>query len=185
MPSVQLRALEPSDAPEIHAWRQEPAYRRGILTLGRYTSRATEEGWLDSTRADHEAGRAFTFGIVHADDGRLVGMVALKPVDYLTRSASVRSVIGRPEDRRKGFLAQGRRLALEFAFFELGLNRVESRVLTTNTASINSIERAGYRREGLLRQAAFKDGAFVDVAVYGLLRSEFEALIGRRDPAGG
>ncbi len=36
-------------------------------------------------------------------------------------------------------------------------------------------ERLGMREEGVRRQAAFKDGAYVDVVEYGVLRAEYES----------
>ena len=56
------------------------------------------------------------------------------------------------------------------------MNRVELTCATDNLRSARLAERAGFLLEGLLRQAEWLDGKFVDHYVYGLLRSEFLAL---------
>jgi ribosomal-protein-serine acetyltransferase len=65
---------------------------------------------------------------------------------------------------------------IEYCFRQLGLNRIELKCAATNFASMRVAERLGFSREGVLRQAEFLDGAFVDHHVYGLLRSDANAM---------
>jgi len=58
-------------------------------------------------------------------------------------------------------------------FRDLNLHRIYSFVLETNAATHRMLEKAGFRHEGSLRDAAFKDGAFLDVHLMGVLQSEF------------
>ena len=54
-----------------------------------------------------------------------------------------------------------------------GLNRLEAYVMPQNTASQRVLEKNGFVREGLLRQANFWTGkGIVDLVVYSLLRSD-------------
>ena len=62
---------------------------------------------------------------------------------------------------------------LEFGFTELDLNRVEGDVDPRNVASAKSLERLGFKREGLLRERWIVGGEVSDTALYGLLRSEW------------
>lgn len=50
------------------------------------------------------------------------------------------------------------------------LERIEAGAFTTNTASHRVLEKCGFAREGVLRRKFFKDGEFVDDAVFALLR---------------
>ncbi|CAK7245099.1 MAG: hypothetical protein STHCBS139747_006667 [Sporothrix thermara] len=52
------------------------------------------------------------------------------------------------------------------------LRRVEAGVYAENLASAKVLERAGYVREGVRRQAVVKNGVMQDVIVYGLLPSD-------------
>jgi RimJ/RimL family protein N-acetyltransferase len=45
-----------------------------------------------------------------------------------------------------------RRRAIDFAFEDLGLHRLEADTHPDNAASLRSLERLGFRREGLLRE---------------------------------
>ena len=63
-------------------------------------------------------------------------------------------------------------LLLDRAFDDLGLQRVGLEVFPSNERAIRSYEKAGFRREGTLRQAALIDGERTDVIVMGALREE-------------
>lgn len=54
------------------------------------------------------------------------------------------------------------------------LRRVEAGVYSENAASCKVLERAGYIREGVRRQAIVKNGVMQDVVVYGLIASDLE-----------
>jgi len=61
---------------------------------------------------------------------------------------------------------------LEYCFDELGLHRVEAGVFVSNPASARVADKAGFRLEGVSRDAYLKNGALVDRLSYGLARSE-------------
>ena len=54
------------------------------------------------------------------------------------------------------------------------LRRIEAGVCAENVASAKVLERAGYVREGVRRQAVVKNGVMQDVVVYGLVASDLE-----------
>lgn len=54
------------------------------------------------------------------------------------------------------------------------LARVEARVFVWNDASSRTLQRTGFVFEGVHRQVAWKDGQFVDEAIYALLNKNFE-----------
>ncbi len=65
---------------------------------------------------------------------------------------------------------------MDFGFRELNLHRIYMTQLATNHTSA-ALERAfGFKEEGRLRDAQYKNGQYVDVMVLGVLRHEFENL---------
>jgi [ribosomal protein S5]-alanine N-acetyltransferase len=59
---------------------------------------------------------------------------------------------------------------LRFGFEQMALHRVEATVVTGNTASAALLSRAGFQREGVLRERLLKRGTFRDVWMFGLTR---------------
>ncbi len=67
--------------------------------------------------------------------------------------------------------------SLSFAFNTLGLNKVQGLVYRDNAIVAELQERFGFRREGVLRQAVWREdaGRYEDVIQISMLRSEFDA----------
>jgi ribosomal-protein-serine acetyltransferase len=63
---------------------------------------------------------------------------------------------------------------VNYAFRELGLNRVEIQVATDNMRSRAIPERLGFTQEGILRDDVWLRDRFVDHVVYGMLAREWD-----------
>lgn len=73
----------------------------------------------------------------------------------------------------KGIMTEAIGLILKYAYEELQLNRIEAFVDPANAASSRLLGRLGFRHEGMLRDAFFEKGKFVDAELYSLLRREY------------
>jgi ribosomal-protein-alanine N-acetyltransferase len=58
----------------------------------------------------------------------------------------------------------------EALFRSTDIERIEAGAFLTNPASHRVLEKCGFMREGVMRRKFFKDGEFIDDAVYALLR---------------
>jgi len=81
--------------------------------------------------------------------------------------------IGDAADRGRGVGSEAVGLLLRFAFDDLNLQRVQLHVFADNAAAIRVYEKAGFVREGVLRQAAHIGGKYVDVVLMGILREDY------------
>jgi len=75
----------------------------------------------------------------------------------------------------KGCGTEAMGLLLRHGFDTLNLNRVFLRVHEPNKRAIRAYEKAGFIKEGCLRQAVFKNGSYQDMFIMSVLRSEWEA----------
>jgi ribosomal-protein-alanine N-acetyltransferase len=73
----------------------------------------------------------------------------------------------------RGIAAAALRTMTRYAFAaHPDLRRLWAVPYASNSASARVLEKAGYRREGTLRQSAIKDGRVVDQWMYAILRDE-------------
>jgi aminoglycoside 6'-N-acetyltransferase len=77
-----------------------------------------------------------------------------------------------PEYRGQGAGSAAQRLMVDHLFSTTTAHRICANTEAENLAEQRALEKCGFRREGLLQQAAFRAGAWRDVFVYGLLRDE-------------
>ena len=68
--------------------------------------------------------------------------------------------------------AAATRAMVRHGFFDLNLHRIYVSILRENVASIRMCANAGFREEGTIRQGAYKNGAYHDLVLMGVLKSE-------------
>jgi ribosomal-protein-alanine N-acetyltransferase len=75
----------------------------------------------------------------------------------------------------KGFVTGALQAIIEYAFSELGVNRIEAEVMLGNKASEKVLEKAGFHNEGVLREWMHWNDRYYDMTMFSLLKSEFVA----------
>jgi [ribosomal protein S5]-alanine N-acetyltransferase len=103
-------------------------------------------------------------------DGRAVGCIGLTVGSDIERcSAEVGYWLG-PEHWGHGIATAALSRICDYAFDDLGLYRVFAVPLLWNAASCRVLEKVGFRREGVMRNACIKDSRLTDMALYAKCR---------------
>ena len=146
---VLLRHLTADDAPALLAYMEEnrrfleqwePVREEGFFTLD--AQAADIEAAAEDTLAD----RRHAFGIFL--DSELVGRIALSQI---FRGIFQNAYLGYSIAERRngqGLATEAVGVAMDFAFGDLGLHRVQAAVMPRNTGSIRVLEKNGFREEG-------------------------------------
>ena len=112
---------------------------------------------------------------VLAEDGRVAGDVGWRWQQWGPNAGSRGPMIGiwlRPEHRGAG-LGTWAQTELALLFFRhTTVHRVEASTDVENVAEQRALERAGFRREGTLRGAQWRAGAYRDCHLYARLRTD-------------
>ncbi|WP_413288282.1 GNAT family N-acetyltransferase [Bdellovibrio sp. HCB337] len=129
------------------------------------------ESWIQKHPEHFATGVGLTMAVTLKETGELIGCVGI-----MIAKTHQKGEIGywlTPQHWSKGYITEASRVCVDFAFKNMGLNKITSRHLTHNPASGKVMQKIGMKHEGTLRQETFKNGAFYDLDVYGLLKSEF------------
>jgi len=110
----------------------------------------------------------FQWGIALRDNDAVIGTCTLAHIDTTHRRAEIGFALARAHWRR-GYVAEALPKVLEFAFEVLGCHRIEADVDPRNTASLRTLERAGFQREGYLHHRYFVHDEWHDSVMLGLL----------------
>lgn len=116
------------------------------------------------------AGNGFTAGIF--ENRKLIGAIALEYIDVANSATEIgywlaRDVVGR------GIVTNSCKVLIDHAFNELGLHRIQIRCASQNLRSRAIPEKLGFAHEGIVKQCERLHDRTVDLAIYGLLRSEW------------
>ena len=118
-----------------------------------------EEEWID--KANTSTSDA-VFIIVNKDDHKTpIGIMGQHKIDWKNRRATTGAVM-LEEYCGKGLGTDAKMLLLSWAFFELGLLKVESRVIAFNDRSQAYSRKCGYVQVGRLRRHQFRRGRYHD-----------------------
>jgi ribosomal-protein-alanine N-acetyltransferase len=104
-----------------------------------------------------------------------IGNIALQHIHPVYRSADLSLVIGDPSHWGKGYGIEAARLLCSHAFRTMNLHRVSCGTFENNHGMNRLAIALGMKEEGRRRDAAFKDGKYIDVLEYGIIRDEFES----------
>lgn len=113
--------------------------------------------------------------IVALDDGTPIGSVSWHSTGYGPNARSRAWNIGItivPQQRGRGHGTAAQRMLADHLFATTDANRVEASTDTRNLAEQRALERAGFRREGVLRGAQYRAGAWHDLVLYARLRHD-------------
>jgi RimJ/RimL family protein N-acetyltransferase len=111
------------------------------------------------------------WGIVLKASKMLIGAIGLI-VDPQDENAELGYWIGQ-ESWGNGYCTEAAKAVIDFAFEELGLNRVHAHHFLKNPASGEVMKKIGMLYEGRLRQHIKKDGEFIDLELYGILSDDW------------
>ena len=168
---IALTPLLNEDSGTLFEWIND---REEVLHSAPYSvvHEADHEAWFDSIRNRDDV---VIFAIRERDSERLIGSCQLLNIDPRHGSCELQIRIGEVAARGQGHGTEAVRLLLDHAFRDLGLHRVGLHVFSGNEAAISAYEKAGFVREGLMREAAMIDGDRVDVVVMAIIGRDYAA----------
>ena len=167
---VRLAAFNPeADAAIVARWSLDTEYHRlGDNDPAYPRSAKMAREWLERGNDD-----VFGFAIRTLGDDRLIGDIGLWIENWSHAEGWVGIGLGERDYWGNGYGTDAMRLMLRFAFNELNLLRVTLGVYAYNPRAIRSYEKAGFRREGLVRGDCRRDGQRWDSVFMGILRDEW------------
>jgi RimJ/RimL family protein N-acetyltransferase len=164
---TRLRAARPEEAALLQEWSGSPT--SPFEDFSGHPPPGVEPG----PRAPAPPGGG---DLVVADaDDRPLGSVSWHPVLYGPSPGSASLDIGislRPFAQGRGHGSRAQRLLAEYLFATTAVHRVQASTDVDNVAEQRALERAGFRREGVLRQAQWRQGGYHDLVSYSRLRTD-------------
>ena len=158
------------------------AYWAGLSTLD------AEAALLTGSRARYEKDEATSFFLRCVDDpdrrdllifspeGAVLGESVINEIDWRARGANFRICIFGAAGRDRGLGSWACALTRDYAFAELGMHRLELDVFSVNPRAEHVYAKAGFRREGVRRDAILlPDGARCDDVLMAILEEEWRA----------
>ena len=79
-----------------------------------------------------------------------------------------------PSERRKGYATEAIQIIVDYLFLVKNIPRISVCTDARNIAAIRAAEKAGFKKEGIVRKGGFAMGKYVDACLLGLLKEEWK-----------
>lgn len=169
---VKLRAYTSQDTEQALAFVNDPELKYYLMPGVPFPLTLNDEKkFIEGMSAFKEN---YSFAI-ETLDGEYIGGCGVNSVDWKNSKTVVGIFIGDKNYWGKGYGTEAMELLVAFIFNEMNLNRIELNVYSFNERAIKSYEKCGFKREGVLREALYKQGKYHDEVVMSILKSEYYA----------
>lgn len=126
--------------------------------------------FIEVTEEMYQKGEGLNFAIALKDTDVFVGTIGYYRIKWYAERTELGYILS-PEHRGNGYVQEAVQEMIRWAFQELGFHSLEAIIDPRNTASINVVEKAGFIKEGHLKESDFWNGEYIDCLIYSLINS--------------
>jgi len=169
---IAIKLAHPDQAEDLHELLE-----RERSTLNEYVPWVSETQSLPDTQRFLRESELFNHGgqklisMIYWH-GQLIGSVGLLRINRHHRSAEMGYWLSKQAEGQS-IMSTAARLLITYVFDHLTIHRLEIRIPSTNVRAHRIPHVLGFQHEGTLRQGAYQHGQFLDLELYGLLRSDW------------
>ncbi|TWR28718.1 GNAT family N-acetyltransferase [Mucilaginibacter achroorhodeus] len=160
--NFKLRPWRMQDAPSLQRHADNPSVSKYLLNRFPYpyTLIDAEEFLQHITRQE----RLTTFAI--EVDGEAAGGIGLELRRDVYRYSPLIGYWLSEEHWGRGIMVEAVKILTHYAFTKLDAICVQAFVFSENTRSMRVLEKAGYQKQGIIRQSVIKRGVVMDEHIY-------------------
>ncbi len=168
---VHLRVVTAADIALLTTWMNDLNFNSEYNTFGLRRADSIEKRFAENGSLSQQGSELL---IVLPND-TVIGNVSYHQVRYGPNEGSAAYNIGisiAAEYRGKGYGVEAQKLLASYLFSTYPIMRVEATTDKENIAEQKALEKAGFTREGVMRQSQWRTGSWHDMIVYSKLRGE-------------
>ena len=167
--------IEPSDKAAYLEHLKEKQIHDQTLNIPYPYTEADADWWIKHNldMAKRQAGRTANWAL-RRSDGFLIGGIGFHDFTLgYSHAAEIGYWLAKPY-WGKGIMTEAVKKVTAYGFKEFGLKRITAHIFNFNEGSSKVLQKAGFQREGYLRQHYFKNGKFCDGILYAILQSDLD-----------
>lgn len=171
---LTLRQFTEEDATDMYNnWASDSEVTK-YLTWPTHGSVETTRKVIGMWLEDYKDKEYYQWAIELKESGQVIGSISLMNIDNHIENCEIGYCIGKAFWNR-GIVAEAFSYIIDFAFNQVGFQRITGRHHVSNPASGRVMEKCGLKYEGLLRKISRNgSGILVDCKYYSILKDEYK-----------
>ncbi len=160
--NVRLRIVEKQDLPVLLEWDNNIEFR-GQFENPRQETMADLERLYDNIKDEQ-------WFFIETNDGTKIGFIS-----HFLRAGETEIGYNIVTDQRnKGYATEAIQIMVDYLFLTKSIERIQANADPENIQSWKALEKAGFKREGILRRTFFCRGKWRDDCMYSIIREEWK-----------
>ena len=106
------------------------------------------------------------------ENNKHIGNISLQSINWIDRTSEIAFILGEKDYWGKGVMFECGKLLIDHAFKTLNLNRIACGTSSLNVGMQKLATKLGMSKEGIRRNAIFKNGIYADIIEYGILNNQ-------------
>ncbi len=170
--TVYFRAFEEEDAELIYQWMNDDELKKMSVGLNRRMCKDEALEWVKA-RMHHNNYQVF-WAICARDSNKMIGYACLTDIHYINSSANFSGIVIGDRDYQDGLAwIETYLFVYEYVFERLNLHRLYGTAINEHKSTILIRSVMFSHTEGIMRDAAFKNGRYYDVSISSVLSNEY------------
>lgn len=164
---IYLDAINKEDMPSLYKWFSDIEFLSSydyVLPIP-----MTKEK-VDKTIADYNEENDSIIFAIRDIENHIIGIAGYYDIVKDNQVATLFIGIGDKSQQGKGYGKKALDELLDYGFKTLNLHRIQLNVISFNTPAIALYEKAGFQKEGTMKEFVLRDGKRYDLYMYAKLR---------------
>lgn len=168
-----LRPITLDDTDLIVKWRNNPSVVQNFIFREKFT-KEMHENWM---RTKVESGQVVQYIVEERKTKKPIGSVYFRDINEAYDSAEFGIFIGEDDARGKGYGKEMTSLFVSFGFENLGLHRIQLRLVKGNAAAARTYSSVGFQKEGEFRDLVKLNDEYRTVIFMSILSSDINSKL--------
>jgi|TARA_B100001971_G_C18003110_1_gene438370 ribosomal-protein-alanine N-acetyltransferase len=169
---LKLTGLDESGLDDMHEYSVNPLLYKYFEFEPLKTKEETEK-YLKKLIKRSQSETCHYWFIRLKDSGKVIGTFGVREIDLGRKNAEISYGLS-PDYWGRGYFSEALNLVLDFLFNAQDFHRIFAKTQDDNLASIKSLEKIGFKNEGVMREFYLShDGKRHDAVLLSILKPEF------------
>tara|TARA_B100001964_G_C13874063_1_gene440010 strand:- start:71 stop:607 length:537 start_codon:yes stop_codon:yes gene_type:complete len=169
---ISLKAVERKDLEQLRNWRNNINFRKYFREFKEISDYEQEKWFDDKIKKDD---KTIMFSIRDLKNNVLIGCCGLVYINWKDRHADLSLYIGKNDlyIDDNGLAEESCKLLLDYAFSDIGLNKVWTEIYEFDQKKYNLFEKIGFSQDGVLRQNYWFEGKWWNSIILSFLNKDY------------
>jgi RimJ/RimL family protein N-acetyltransferase len=174
--NISFRSFKKEDSLFVNKLRSSESTEEKIGGVKRFISQEKDDKWVEDIIMDDGISK-ISVVICKTDEVKtVVGYTSISDIDYRNGTCFWSSLKILPEMVGKQYGYQATLKVLKHVFEELRMSRCSAMGLEDHEVALKMMEKAGYKREGLMRNFVYKNGEHKNVWLLSVTLEDYKEI---------